>query len=102
LSPAGDISRELPIAKRSPAMTKVFEALRDAVGGGRDLVGVDRIQLLARRPRIPEHQRRTTNEAGAAERHFVTGSRARQVLQGHPGLQHGGASDLHNVSILAG
>ena len=83
LSPAGDISRDDPMANRSPAITNVspgvharaevghqiaersglpalvqrVEALGHAVGRRRDLIGVDRVELLARRAGIPENQR---------------------------------------------
>src|SRR5438309_2526174 len=51
-----------------PALIEPVEALRDAVIRGRDLVGVDGIQLLARNLRIPEDQRAPSNHLAAAWR----------------------------------
>jgi hypothetical protein len=45
-----------------PALIEVVEALRDAVVRGRDLVGVDRIELLSGNLWVPEDERATSDQ----------------------------------------
>jgi len=55
---------------RLPALVERLEAFRDAVGGRRNLIGVDRVELLllAENLEIPEDQRFAPDDAGRHRR----------------------------------
>ena len=54
------------VAERAglPTLVERVEAFRHAVGGGRDLIGIDRVALFRRVLRIPDDQRAAANQSG--------------------------------------
>src|SRR5438270_5965257 len=57
MHPLPEIRHQVAKGSHLPALVQSIEALRDTIVGGRDLVGVDGIQLLSRDFWIPEDQR---------------------------------------------
>ena len=55
------------VAERSglPALVERVEAFRHAIGGRRDLIGIDRVELLRRILRVPEDQGAAADRAAA-------------------------------------
>jgi len=70
-----EVGHQIPERTHLPALVEAIEALRDAVVGRRDLVGIDRIQLLAWNLRIPEDE-------GCAPQLVVPGRRGAAGLDG--------------------
>ena len=62
MDPLAEVRHQVAERARLPALVEGLEALGDAVGGGRDLVGVDGIQLPAGSVRVPEDQGRTGHD----------------------------------------
>src|SRR5262249_26996230 len=95
-----EVGHQVAERARLPALVQRLEALRHAVGGGRDLVGVDRVQLLPRRTRIPEHERAAGAGGGGGRGRGAGGRRRRglgpgQALERDAGLQTGGLEGVH-------
>ena len=92
------------VAERSglPALVERVEALRDAIGRRRDLIGIDRVELLRRVLRIPDDQRLAANQrrGGGADNGEIGITRTGQGLDRNAGLENGRLCDLHNRSIV--
>ena len=84
------------VAERAglPALVERLEALGHAVGGGRDLVGVDGIELLPRDFRVPEDQRLAADET-SVESGFVSGVGGGKAIERHAGLEARGVDGIH-------
>ena len=82
-----------------PALVQGIEALRHAVGGGSDLIGVNRVELpgqarAGKAHGIPEDERRPGDQAAAAgRRSFARGLRQRAGVDAR--LQPGGLYRVH-------
>jgi hypothetical protein len=60
-----EVGHQVTEGANLPALVEVVEALRDAVVRGRDLIGVDRVQLLPWNLWVPEDERATANQVPA-------------------------------------
>src|SRR4029079_1173868 len=69
---------------------------------GRDLIRVDRVELLPGHPGIPEDEGRAANELSVSRIGAIPRARAWQRLDRDAGLEHGGLRELHHSTILAG
>jgi hypothetical protein len=96
MHPGAEIGHQMAEGTGLPALVQRLEALGDAVGRGGDLVGVDRVQLLPGRARIPEDERGPADEGLAARGSQIARARGRQRLERHAGLQDRGLGSLHN------
>src|SRR4030095_6970556 len=86
-----------------PSFVESFEAFRDAVGGRRDLVRVDRVAFLARHGGIPKDERLAPREA----RRFSCGRNVGGPRAGGGGFRDarpegggGGAGGRHTAPTL--
>src|SRR5262249_58358327 len=66
--PAAEVRHEVAEGSRLPALVEGVEALGDAVIPRRDLVGVDRVALLAGARGVPANQRAAANRGRRAAR----------------------------------
>ena len=84
------------VAERSglPALIQRLEAFGHAIGGRRDLVGVDGIELLARHLRVPEHQRLAAKLARRTRGHFGCLGACERFGR-HAGLEPGWLERMH-------
>ena len=91
------------MAKRSrlPAFVQGRQALGHAVGGRRDLIRVDGVELLAGLTRIPEDQRPSAHEVRARRIDEVARTRPGQIVEGDARFQDRGPSRLHRSSMIA-
>ncbi|OLE15390.1 MAG: hypothetical protein AUI36_38110 [Cyanobacteria bacterium 13_1_40CM_2_61_4] len=91
------------VAERAPlpALVQGVEALRDAVGGRRDLVGVDGIELPPRGLGVPEDQRAPTDQTSPALAGGEVGwARSRKGVRRPSGLQTGRLDGVHALGML--
>jgi hypothetical protein len=90
------------VAERSalPPLVEGLEALGDAVGGGRNLIGVDRVELLLLpgHLEVPENERRAADDR--ARLSGVVRRRRRGRFARHAGLQPSGLDAVHHLSIV--
>ncbi len=92
-----EIGHQVAERSRLPALVERIEALRDAVGGRRDLIGIDRVELLLLPEdlQIPEDERLAADDAGVRG---VLGRRRRRggdrILR-DAGLEPGGPDLMH-------
>ncbi len=78
-----EVGHEVAEGARLPPLVERLEALGDAVGGRRDLVGVDRVELFAGDLRVPEDERLAADRRRGSIRGGVGGTGAGQrVLRG--------------------
>src|SRR5207253_4886478 len=68
MHPLTRIRHQVTKGARFPARVEMVEALRNAVIGRGDLVGVDGVELLPRDLRVPEDERATSNQVTAVRR----------------------------------
>ena len=80
---------------RLPTLIERVQAFGHAVSRRRDLIGVDRIELPVRVPRVPEDQRGATDELDAILTAVVGRPRAGERIDGDARLQNGGLRGLH-------
>jgi hypothetical protein len=76
-----------------PLLVQRVETLRHAVLGRRDLIRVDRVELLARSLRVPEDQRAAANDAWSAGSPGH-GLAARQVVERYARQKSGGSDPV--------
>ena len=89
-----EVGHEVPERPRLPSLVERVETLRDAVGGGRDLIRVDRVELLRRGAlAVPEDERFAADEMSRAAASGLT-PRACRVVHGCAGLQAGGLDSM--------
>ena len=90
------------IAERAglPAFVERLEALGHAIGGGRDLIGVDRVELLfpAEDFEIPEDERAAANDCARLRAGVGRGRRHR--FAGHARFHPGGFDAVRHLPIL--
>ena len=85
MDPLAEVGHEVAEGPRLPALVESREALGDAIGGGSDLVCVDRVALLAGRVGVPEDQGLAADHALA--RGLFAGGESRQVPEGDSGFE---------------
>ncbi len=70
VNPLPEIRHEVAECARFPALVERVEAFGNAIRGGGNLVGVDRVELLllAKDFQVPEDQRLTANERTSCRR----------------------------------
>src|SRR2546425_3580041 len=90
----------MPERPSLPAPVQGVEALRHAVVGRRDLVGVDRVELLSEDLGVPEDQRLATDQTrtGRSGGRLVT---RRDAVEGDAGEELRGANGRHTTIVLA-
>ena len=92
-----EVGHEVSEGPRLPAFIESLEALRDAVGGRRDLVGVDRVEFSAGGLRVPEDERLAADRRGGGpERSGVGGPGARQRVVCGARFQARGLDPVHS------
>ena len=96
-----EVGHQVAERPRLPALVERLEALRHAVGGRRDLVGIDGVELLAGSLGIPDDQGLAADDPVGIAAGQVGRTRGGQGLEGDARLQDGGFRDLHNLSIVA-
>jgi hypothetical protein len=90
-----EIGNEMAERTRFPALVERFEALGDAVGGRRDLVGVDRVKLAARVLRVPEDQGAPADRGDRSGGGRVAGRRFGQGGRAGAGMKARGLDLVH-------
>ena len=86
-----EVGHQVTERSRLPALVERLEAFRHAVGGRRDLIRVDGVELLllARDLQVPEDERLAANRRAGARRGIDGGGR-RDRLDVTPGLSRAG------------
>ena len=83
-----EIRHEVAEGARLPALVEGIEAFRDTIGGGSDLVGVDRVALPAGPRGIPDDERLPADDMRRAARgRGIGGTGPRQVCFADAGFQ---------------
>ena len=92
-----EVRHEIAERARLPALVERVEALRHAIGGRRDLIGVDRVELLraGRRLRIPENQRATAHQRPRPSTAPAGAAGCGRSFTVTPGFSRAGAMAMH-------
>ncbi len=100
--PRAEVRHEVAERARLPAFIERLEALRDAVGGRRDLVRVDRVALPARDFRVPEDEGLSPDLPGRTRSGNVGGTGPGEVDVANARLQSSGRDPVlgHEPAIL--
>src|SRR5579864_884654 len=94
------IRHQIPERARLPALVEGVQALRNAVGRGRDLIRVDRVELLRVRRRlgVPENERPPAHDL-RGHRGVTAPVRIGQTVSRDTGLQAGRTNHMHGDSL---
>src|SRR5215471_3735204 len=91
------------VAKRAglPPLVERLETFGNAIGGRRDLVRVDRVELFARVLRVPENERLAADQRVRAAGGRVGGPRSGQTFQRDAGLKPSFFNQMQAVHLGA-